>query len=83
MVWDPKDFGGIEVIRIPNKDVWNPDIVLLNNADGNFEVKPFYQFFVIALVFVLYFFHGQILNQLFNNKLSTGLGLFRKKKTIY
>lgn len=39
MVWDPKDFGGIEVLRIPNADIWNPDIVLLNNADGNFEVS--------------------------------------------
>jgi len=36
--WDPAEYGGIEVLRIPNEDVWNPDIVLLNNADGNFEV---------------------------------------------
>jgi len=39
LVWDPSDYGGIEVLRIPNADVWNPDVVLLNNADGNFEVS--------------------------------------------
>ena len=39
MVWDPADFGGINVLRLPNEDIWNPDIVLLNNADGNFEVS--------------------------------------------
>ena len=39
MVWDPADFGGIGVLRLPNEDIWNPDVVLLNNADGNFEVR--------------------------------------------
>uniref|UniRef100_A0A914UYR0 Uncharacterized protein n=1 Tax=Plectus sambesii TaxID=2011161 RepID=A0A914UYR0_9BILA len=31
--WDPKDFGGIDSIRIPCDLVWLPDIVLYNNAD--------------------------------------------------
>ena len=39
LVWDPTEYGGIEALRIPNADVWNPDVVLLNNADGNFEVR--------------------------------------------
>ncbi|XP_072447579.1 acetylcholine receptor subunit beta-like [Chiloscyllium punctatum] len=36
--WDPKDYSGIDVLRIPCGKVWLPDIVLLNNNDGNFEV---------------------------------------------
>ena len=39
MTWDPAEYGGIDVLRLPNADIWNPDIVLLNNADGNFEVE--------------------------------------------
>ncbi|VDK43383.1 unnamed protein product, partial [Anisakis simplex] len=31
--WDPKQFGGIESIRIPCDLIWLPDIVLYNNAD--------------------------------------------------
>ncbi|TKR95138.1 hypothetical protein L596_009346 [Steinernema carpocapsae] len=35
--WDPKDFGGIESIRIPCDLIWLPDIVLYNNADDYTE----------------------------------------------
>ncbi|CAG2251023.1 CHRNN [Mytilus edulis] len=31
--WDPKKYGGIEVIRLPHDLVWKPDIFLYNNAD--------------------------------------------------
>uniref|UniRef100_A0A0K0FIA7 Acetylcholine receptor subunit beta-type acr-2 (inferred by orthology to a C. elegans protein) n=1 Tax=Strongyloides venezuelensis TaxID=75913 RepID=A0A0K0FIA7_STRVS len=37
--WDPKDYGGIESLRVANDRVWLPDIVLFNNADGNYEVS--------------------------------------------
>ena len=30
LVWDPKDFGGIDRIRIPCDRIWLPDIVLYN-----------------------------------------------------
>ncbi|XP_056267959.1 neuronal acetylcholine receptor subunit alpha-3-like [Pseudoliparis swirei] len=36
--WDPKDFGGVEFIRVPSNRIWKPDIVLYNNAVGNFQV---------------------------------------------
>ncbi|XP_048475933.1 acetylcholine receptor subunit beta [Rhincodon typus] len=36
--WDPKNYDGIDVLRIPCSKVWLPDIVLLNNNDGNFHV---------------------------------------------
>ncbi|XP_034532449.1 cholinergic receptor, nicotinic, beta 1 (muscle) like isoform X3 [Notolabrus celidotus] len=36
--WKPKDNDMIEVMRIPSTKVWLPDIVLINNNDGQFEV---------------------------------------------
>ncbi|KAL2790914.1 neuronal acetylcholine receptor subunit alpha-5 isoform 4 precursor, partial [Daubentonia madagascariensis] len=35
--WNPDDYGGIKVIRVPSDSVWTPDIVLFDNADGRFE----------------------------------------------
>ncbi|KAI6234385.1 hypothetical protein M3Y99_00788800 [Aphelenchoides fujianensis] len=37
--WSPNDYGGLESIRVPSDRVWLPDIVLFNNADGNYEVS--------------------------------------------
>nr|XP_019935783.1 PREDICTED: neuronal acetylcholine receptor subunit alpha-3-like [Paralichthys olivaceus] len=36
--WNPKDFGGVEYIRVPSNRIWKPDIVLYNNAVGDFQV---------------------------------------------
>ncbi|KAJ6636925.1 Acetylcholine receptor subunit beta-like 1 [Pseudolycoriella hygida] len=36
---DEADYGGIGVLRLPPDKVWKPDIVLFNNADGNYEVR--------------------------------------------
>ncbi|XP_069621621.1 neuronal acetylcholine receptor subunit alpha-3-like isoform X1 [Ranitomeya imitator] len=36
--WDPRQFGGIEFIRVPAAQIWKPDIVLYNNAIGIFQV---------------------------------------------
>ncbi|XP_042553648.1 neuronal acetylcholine receptor subunit alpha-5 isoform X1 [Dipodomys spectabilis] len=35
--WNPADYGGIKVIRVPSDSLWIPDIVLFDNADGRFE----------------------------------------------
>ncbi|XP_058150571.1 neuronal acetylcholine receptor subunit alpha-5 isoform X2 [Dasypus novemcinctus] len=35
--WNPDDYGGIKVIRVPSDSLWSPDIVLFDNADGRFE----------------------------------------------
>ena len=37
--WEPAHYGGIDVIRLPPDKVWRPDIVLFNNADGNYEAR--------------------------------------------
>ncbi|PAA52742.1 hypothetical protein BOX15_Mlig010174g1 [Macrostomum lignano] len=37
--WNPKDYGQITQFRIPPSDIWQPDVVLFNNADGNYEVN--------------------------------------------
>ncbi|XP_040103636.1 neuronal acetylcholine receptor subunit alpha-4 [Oryx dammah] len=36
--WDPADFENVTSIRIPSELIWRPDIVLYNNADGDFAV---------------------------------------------
>lgn len=37
--WEPAHYGGIDVLRLPPDKVWRPDIVLFNNADGNYEAR--------------------------------------------
>ncbi|CAI9731365.1 acetylcholine receptor subunit alpha-like 1 [Octopus vulgaris] len=36
--WDPKEFGNVKQIKIPSDSLWRPDIVLYNNADGDFVI---------------------------------------------
>ncbi|XP_059854196.1 acetylcholine receptor subunit beta-like isoform X1 [Delphinus delphis] len=36
--WDPEEQEGIDSLRITAESVWLPDVVLLNNNDGNFDV---------------------------------------------
>ncbi|XP_011703555.1 PREDICTED: acetylcholine receptor subunit beta-like 2 isoform X1 [Wasmannia auropunctata] len=36
--WDPQEYGGIDMLYVPSENIWLPDIVLYNNADGNYEV---------------------------------------------
>ncbi|KMQ95164.1 acetylcholine receptor subunit beta-like 2 protein [Lasius niger] len=36
--WNPEEYGGIEMLYVPSENIWLPDIVLYNNADGNYEV---------------------------------------------
>lgn len=39
MKWNPVNYGEIKQIRVSPDKVWLPDIVLFNNADGNYEVS--------------------------------------------
>ncbi|XP_060116232.1 neuronal acetylcholine receptor subunit alpha-3 [Heteronotia binoei] len=36
--WNPEDYGGVRFIRVPSQKIWKPDIVLYNNAVGDFQV---------------------------------------------
>ncbi|XP_039629486.1 neuronal acetylcholine receptor subunit alpha-3-like [Polypterus senegalus] len=36
--WNPSEYGGVEIIRVPSDKIWRPDIVLYNNAVGDFLV---------------------------------------------
>ncbi|XP_047241116.1 acetylcholine receptor subunit beta isoform X1 [Girardinichthys multiradiatus] len=38
LTWKPKEHDGIEVLRVPSGKMWLPDIVLINNNDGVFDV---------------------------------------------
>uniref|UniRef100_A0A4W6DIH6 Cholinergic receptor nicotinic alpha 6 subunit n=1 Tax=Lates calcarifer TaxID=8187 RepID=A0A4W6DIH6_LATCA len=37
--WTPVEYDGIEFIRVPSNKIWRPDIVLYNNAVGDFLVE--------------------------------------------
>ncbi|XP_070543396.1 neuronal acetylcholine receptor subunit alpha-3-like [Ptychodera flava] len=36
--WDPIKYENLSILRVPSQMLWLPDIVLFNNADGNYEV---------------------------------------------
>lgn len=36
--WRPEDFGGIASIKVPADLVWKPDMVIYNNADGDYDI---------------------------------------------
>ncbi|CAD6184276.1 unnamed protein product [Caenorhabditis auriculariae] len=36
--WDPMEYGGVDVLYVPSDTIWLPDVVLYNNADGNYQV---------------------------------------------
>lgn len=36
--WDPDEYGGVTNLYVPAEQIWLPDIVLYNNADGNYEI---------------------------------------------
>ncbi|XP_053156607.1 neuronal acetylcholine receptor subunit alpha-6 [Hemicordylus capensis] len=37
--WNPLEYDGIEFVRVPADKIWKPDIVLYNNAVGDFQVE--------------------------------------------
>ncbi|BFY97023.1 hypothetical protein BsWGS_00063 [Bradybaena similaris] len=37
--WEPTQYGNITEFKMDYRNVWIPDIVLFNNADGNYEVS--------------------------------------------
>nr|XP_020657032.1 neuronal acetylcholine receptor subunit alpha-6 [Pogona vitticeps] len=37
--WNPMEYEGIEFVRVPADKIWKPDIVLYNNAVGDFQVE--------------------------------------------
>jgi nicotinic acetylcholine receptor len=39
LTWNPEEYGGVERLYVPPNEIWLPDIVLYNSADGNFTVK--------------------------------------------
>ncbi|VDL61889.1 unnamed protein product [Hymenolepis diminuta] len=38
LVWEPEDFGGVTALFIPSELLWLPDLLLYNNADGNYVI---------------------------------------------
>ncbi|XP_013415864.1 acetylcholine receptor subunit alpha-like [Lingula anatina] len=38
LLWKPIEYGGVKKLFVPVGDIWKPDIVLYNNADGNYQI---------------------------------------------
>ena len=36
LAWDPHENGGIKELNVPNTNIWKPDIILQNSANGFF-----------------------------------------------
>ncbi|KAI2804899.1 Acetylcholine-activated cation-selective channel, partial [Blomia tropicalis] len=36
--WEPEEYGGVNKLHVPAEQIWLPDLVLYNNADGNYEI---------------------------------------------
>nr|XP_033779318.1 acetylcholine receptor subunit beta isoform X2 [Geotrypetes seraphini] len=39
LTWSPAEYQGLEALRIAADKIWQPDVFLMNNNDGNFEVS--------------------------------------------
>nr|AWJ68157.1 putative nicotinic acetylcholine receptor 6 [Hirudo verbana] len=39
LTWHAEEYGGADRLFVPSDEIWLPDIVLYNSADGNFTVK--------------------------------------------
>ncbi|XP_037079305.1 LOW QUALITY PROTEIN: uncharacterized protein LOC119100304, partial [Pollicipes pollicipes] len=37
-VWEPREYGGVTELYVPAEHIWLPDIVLYNNADGEYVI---------------------------------------------
>jgi Neurotransmitter-gated ion-channel ligand binding domain len=46
----PSQYGDIDVVEIPSSDIWVPDIVLYNNADGTYEVNTITKAHVVSRI---------------------------------
>ena len=52
LVWEPEDFGGVDLLHVPSSNIWLPDIVLYNKQvfiyiwSGN-------EFFFLVLTVIL------------------------------
>ncbi|TKR57345.1 hypothetical protein L596_030831 [Steinernema carpocapsae] len=37
LTWDPLEYGNIKEVRLPIKDIWQPDVLLYNSIDQKFD----------------------------------------------
>ncbi|XP_050310115.1 acetylcholine receptor subunit alpha-like 2 isoform X2 [Anthonomus grandis grandis] len=37
-MWDPQEYGGVTELYVPSEHIWLPDILLYNNADGEYVI---------------------------------------------
>nr|CAD7407153.1 unnamed protein product [Timema poppensis] len=39
--WDPKEYGGVEMLHVPSDHIWRPDIVLYNKTENRASLELF------------------------------------------
>ncbi|GIY60081.1 acetylcholine receptor subunit alpha-like [Caerostris darwini] len=32
LTWDPREYGGVDMLHVPSDHIWRPDIVLYNKS---------------------------------------------------
>ena len=37
--WKPESFNGIDYIHVNPEELWNPEVILYNNIDGQFKTS--------------------------------------------
>jgi hypothetical protein len=50
LTWNTSQYGDIDIVEIPSSDIWVPDIVLYNNADGTYEVNTITKAHVVSRI---------------------------------
>lgn len=37
MIWKPEEYDNVSVVRFPYGTLWNPDVLLYNSVDSDFD----------------------------------------------
>merc|ERR1712002_1326019 len=60
LIWDPTDFGGLDVIRVPGHMIWTPDLEVYNA--GNFGDSSFHDRMGKDTFLHLVYYNGTVLS---------------------
>ncbi|GFW92147.1 acetylcholine receptor subunit alpha-like [Trichonephila clavipes] len=41
LTWDPREYGGVDMLHVPSDHIWRPDIVLYNNDEAHYWLNGY------------------------------------------